>query len=72
MNLVIIQILDCVTNGGKVIGAPCVFPFKYMGVTYKTCTIRDGIKPWCYTEVDSLKNGIIGKYGHCSPECLSM
>merc|ERR1739838_92578 len=40
---------DCNTPEG-----PCVFPFKYMGKTFRQCTDygSNDEKPWCATKVD--------------------
>ena len=63
MNL--IYILDCKTEEGKL----CVFPFKYNGATYTTCTTEDnGGKYWCATEVN-VNGGYNGNYGNCGSTC---
>merc|ERR1711935_1103765 len=62
---------DCITTGGKVVGAACVFPFTYGGTSYSKCTTVGGFAPWCYTEVSSAGVGVTGKYGDCgtNPAC---
>merc|ERR1739845_69009 len=52
-------------------GAKCVFPFKYAGTTYTSCTTTGNNPSWCYTKVDSQGNGVQGMYGDCgtSPAC---
>ena len=55
-------ILDCsstVTENGYC----CVFPFKYKGKTYDSCTFVDGSKPWCALTSDYDTDG---KYGYCA------
>ena len=49
-------------------GIKCVFPFKYIGVTYEECTTTGnyGIM-WCATEVET--NGDYARYGNCGPNC---
>ena len=34
---------------------PCIFPFKYAGASYTTCTNKDSITgtPWCANGVDT-------------------
>jgi len=48
----------------------CIFPFKYKGETYNSCTTFDSEndKPWCAYEVD--KDGVVinGKWGDCEGE----
>merc|ERR1711892_1598766 len=56
---------ECVTTGGNVVGAACVFPFSYGGVAFTSCTTSGGFAPWCYTEVNSQGVGVTGKYGDC-------
>ncbi|XP_064097954.1 uncharacterized protein LOC135209201 [Macrobrachium nipponense] len=33
-------------------GAPCVFPFRYGGRTYRSCTFNNSFRAWCATAVD--------------------
>ena len=42
---------QCTTTSGPRGGAPCVFPFTYKGIQYKSCTLVDAVggKPWCST-----------------------
>ncbi|XP_062387158.1 collagen alpha-6(VI) chain-like [Sardina pilchardus] len=37
------------TVNGNAEGAPCVFPFVYLGTSYSTCTTLNHDKPWCST-----------------------
>ena len=52
---------------------PCIFPFKYSGQTFDSCTtIRDpDKKPWCSTKVDADGNHVTagGYWGHCGQDC---
>ena len=63
------QFLVCTANGKE-----CVFPFKYKGITYNTCTKveSDNGKAWCALELDSKGSGevIIGKWADCDSVCL--
>merc|ERR1711892_483543 len=65
---------ECITTGGNVVGASCVFPFIYGGVTFDSCTTAGGFAPWCYTEVNSQGVGVTGKFGDCgtSPVCSGL
>merc|ERR1719357_1824510 len=63
---------SCITIGGAIVGAKCVFPFKFNKKTYNGCTFDDSDgKYWCSTQTDS--NGVHiggqGLWGHCSPLC---
>ena len=61
---------------------PCIFPFKYKGITYQTCTfVRrydskskaiDPDEPWCATEVDSNGEMSEGKWGICDVNIASV
>ena len=46
------------------LGSLCVFPFKYGGKTYTSCTEANHDRPWCATEVWKSKN--MKKWGHCN------
>ncbi|XP_062388354.1 cartilage matrix protein-like [Sardina pilchardus] len=37
------------TVNGNADGAPCEFPFVYLGTSYSTCTTINHDKPWCST-----------------------
>lgn len=51
------------------LGAACVFPFTYKGITYHSCTTMDHYRPWCSTVVDFKPNA--GLWGNCDPNvCL--
>ena len=57
---------QCQTVGGQSTGVPCIFPFKYGGISYETC-IEYGGQPACATELDEDGNAI--NYGFCGPNC---
>ena len=68
--------LDCSTtvrtNNG-IESKDCVFPFKFKGKTYASCT-KDHTtndKAWCATEVDSSGNVVDSKWGDCDADCFS-
>lgn len=52
----------------------CIFPFKYQGITYSSCSIKPvpGFNPlgraWCPTEVDGDQNVIRDKWILCNDE----
>jgi len=53
------------------LGVSCVFPFKYKGEIYNSCTSEndpDGFL-WCSTKVDSEGKHLRGNFGYCGPEC---
>ena len=54
-------VLDCPSTVTEK-GYCCVFPFKYKGKTYDSCTFVDGSKPWCAltSDYDTDK-----KWGYC-------
>jgi len=59
---------DCYTISGPQTGKPCVFPFKYNGITYTTCTkawTSTKLWPtlWCSTSVTN--GNYNGKWGNC-------
>ena len=47
----------------KVMGGPCIFPFKYKKETHDACIEDDG-EHICATEINS-KTGTMTKYGYC-------
>merc|ERR1712241_1157547 len=61
------------TVSGPGANKPCIFPFRYNGVSYNTCTLvsADENKPWCSTLVDENNNHVPGggHYGECGPKC---
>eukprot|EP00092_Neocalanus_flemingeri_P094712 GFUD01120447.1.p2 GENE.GFUD01120447.1~~GFUD01120447.1.p2 ORF type:complete len:129 (-),score=7.51 GFUD01120447.1:36-422(-) len=48
-----------VVVGCKAVAKPCIFPFKYDGITYNACTNR---YEWCATEEDR-------DWGDCADGC---
>ena len=64
---------ECKTISGPGANKPCKFPFRYLDVTYNTCTLVDAEnnKPWCSTNVDDNNNHVSGggHYGDCGPKC---
>jgi len=65
----------CITDSGPSAHEPCIFPFKFRGVTYTGCTwvasdLTDS-KPWCSTMVNETGHHIggKGKWGNCAPGC---
>jgi len=57
---------SCITVGGAVSGAACIFPSRVGGVTLTGCTTLDGdTKPWCSTQVDSVGDQVKGQWGYC-------
>ena len=65
----------CVTVGGPASGRPCVFPFRFGGVTYNQCTFEGNqpgeTEPWCSTRTDGSGNHIGGQgnWGFCPTNC---
>ena len=47
----------------KVMGGPCIFPFKYKKETHDACIEDDGDQI-CATEINP-KTGTMTKYGYC-------
>ena len=52
---------------------PCIFPFKYKGKFYASCTKADTTngKAWCATEVDDSGTVIDQKWGDCNDDCFT-
>ena len=60
------------TDGGKVVGKKCLFPFRYKNVFFDGCiTESNHPRPWCTVARDG--NGIPayigGNYGYCPSAC---
>ena len=64
---------ECYTVSGPGANKPCMFPFRFNGVNYNTCTLdsAEENKPWCSTRVDGNNNHVPGggHYGNCGPKC---
>lgn len=57
------------TCGGTGNNGECVFPFKYRGKTYNSCTrIDHANRPWCYVTTVSKKWGNC-RHSDCKPTC---
>ena len=52
-------------------GCNCIFPFRYLGITHKACTMQNSPinMPWCSTMNDDQGNQVDGYWATCSPEC---
>ena len=63
----------CKTVSGPDAHKPCIFPFRFNGVSYNTCTLvsTNDNKPWCSTRVDNSGTHVSdgGYYGDCGPKC---
>ena len=59
---------------GKRPSKPCIFPFRYNGKSYDSCTTDDDPDNefWCAIEVKA--NGDIqrGEWGYCEDECFNI
>merc|ERR1719410_1365315 len=65
-----ISLPSCTTDSGPYSGNPCVFPFRYNGVTYTSCTTQDKSAAWCSTNTTLAGTHIPGYYGYCPSSCL--
>merc|ERR1719206_151759 len=52
---------------GTVDGRACVFPFRYLGTTYDSCTKRGSWRPWCATSTTPL--GFPLTWSECNSNC---
>merc|ERR1711874_72806 len=66
-----LSLTSCTTDSGPQSGQSCVFPFRYNGVVYTTCTTEGQAQPWCATSVDSAGDFQDGQYGFCPSSCPS-
>merc|ERR1711936_151338 len=62
---------SCTTDSGPQSGQSCVFPFRYNGVVYTTCTTEGQTQAWCSTSVDTAGDFQAGQYGFCPSSCPS-
>jgi len=60
---------SCTTESGPQTGVPCVFPFRYNGVVYNSCTTQDKAAAWCSTNTTLAGTHIPGYYGNCPSSC---
>jgi len=64
-----IDVPTCTTESGPYANAACVFPFRYNGVTYTSCTTQDKDQAWCSTNTTLAGNHVPGYYGYCPTTC---
>ena len=64
-----IQIIKLCSRCMTVTNKPCVFPFKWRGVTHVACTTAGGYSPWCSTLVNGLGMHVKGNYADCGDSC---
>merc|ERR1711971_144390 len=62
---------SCITIGGPTPNKPCIFPFRFNGVTHNSCTSVNINQPWCSTATLSDGSHITGQYGLCPSTCSS-
>ena len=68
-------VLGCKTIKGADANTLCIFPFRYKGKTYNTCTLKDARntnnEAWCSTKVDRSGKHVSGKgkWGNCGQGC---
>jgi hypothetical protein len=74
-NFYSIPVLGCKTIKGADSNTLCIFPFRYKGKTYDTCTLKDADntnnEAWCSTKVDRSGKHVTGKgkWGNCGQGC---
>merc|ERR1719346_783857 len=66
-----ITVPSCTTDSGPQASQACVFPFRYNGVVYTSCTTVDQAAAWCATQVDAGGNFVTDQYGFCPSTCPS-
>merc|ERR1711874_190841 len=66
-----LSLTSCTTDSGPQSGQSCVFPFRYNGVVYSTCTTEGQAQAWCSTSVDNAGDFQAGQYGFCPSSCPS-
>merc|ERR1719477_524079 len=64
-----ISLPSCTTQSGPYPGQPCVFPFRYNGVTYTSCTTQNKSEAWCSTNTTLAGTHIPGYFGYCPSSC---
>merc|ERR1719222_1271740 len=58
-----ISLPSCTTQSGPYPNQACVFPFRYNGVTYTSCTTQDKSDAWCSTNTTLAGTHVPGYYG---------
>merc|ERR1712226_500942 len=66
-----ISLPSCTTQSGPYPNQACVFPFRYNGVTYTSCTTQDKSDAWCSTNTTLAGTHIPGYFGYCPSTCLA-
>ena len=58
---------ECKAVGGE----DCIFPFKFKGKTYTSCTTAESVNgaAWCATKVDSDDNVVRNFWKDCEEGC---
>merc|ERR1712020_474948 len=64
-----ISVPSCTTTSGPYPSQPCVFPFRYNGITYSSCTTQDKSAAWCSTNTTLAGTHIPGYFGYCPSSC---
>merc|ERR1712013_270265 len=64
-----ISLPSCTTQSGPYPDQACVFPFRYNGVTYTSCTTQDKSQAWCSTKTTLAGTHVPGYYGYCPSSC---
>merc|ERR550532_332064 len=64
-----ISLPSCTTQSGPYPNQACVFPFRYNGVTYTSCTNQDKSDAWCSTNTTLAGTHIPGYFGYCPSSC---
>merc|ERR1719320_1126104 len=64
-----ISLPSCTTQSGPYPDQACVFPFRYNGVTYTSCTTQDKSQAWCSTNTTLAGTHIPGYFGYCPSSC---
>merc|ERR1711988_428281 len=64
-----LSLSSCTTSSGPQSGQSCVFPFRYKGVVYTTCTTVERAGAWCATSTDQAGDFQADQYGFCPSSC---